>query len=89
MNIYKKKNFEIIKKYGNDKNDSGSTKVQIVIFTNYIKHLHKHFLIHKKDFHSKTGLLKIVSKRKKMLNYFKKKNLNDYINLIKKLKIRK
>lgn len=89
MSINKKYIIEIIKKYGKKKEDSGSTKVQVAIFTYNINYLHKHFIKNRKDYHSKIGLLKMVSKRRKLLNYLQKNNKSDYINLIKNLKLRR
>lgn len=84
--IQKKK---IIKKYENHNKDKGSTKVQIALLTFKINYLQKHFTIHKKDHHSRRGLLNMISQRRKLLNYFKKKNLYDYNILIENLGLRR
>ncbi|WP_339044908.1 30S ribosomal protein S15 [Candidatus Zinderia endosymbiont of Aphrophora alni] len=79
----------ILNKYAKNKNDTGSTKVQIAILTYRINNLNIHFKKNNKDNHSKIGLIKIINKRKKLLFYLKKKNEKEYNLLINKLKIRK
>tara|TARA_B100000700_G_C14479821_1_gene594554 strand:- start:288 stop:536 length:249 start_codon:yes stop_codon:yes gene_type:complete len=69
--------------------DTGSSEVQIEILTKKIENLSKHFKKFKKDKHSSVGLLKAVNKRKKLLEYLKKKNLDSYKNLLTKLNLRK
>ncbi|ARC54806.1 hypothetical protein AOQ88_00890 [Candidatus Riesia sp. GBBU] len=68
---------------------NGSIESQILSLTLRINHLQRHFTIHKNDNHSKIGLLKIVSRRRKQLNYLKRKNKNSYIKLIRSLKLRR
>ncbi len=68
--------------------NTGSIKIQIFFLTYKINKLHKHFEIHKKDHHSKNGLLKLVFRRRKLLTYLKKKNLNKYYYLVRKLNLR-
>lgn len=80
---------EIIKAYGKDAKDTGSTEVQIAILTAQINHLTDHLRTHKKDFHSRLGLLKMVGKRKRLLSYLTKKDIEGYRALIAKLGIRK
>ncbi|QJC38640.1 30S ribosomal protein S15 [Enterobacteriaceae endosymbiont of Donacia fulgens] len=80
---------KIIKKYEKHNKDKGSTKVQIALLTFKINYLQKHFVIHKKDHHSRRGLLNMISQRRKLLNYFKKKNLYDYNILIESLGLRR
>ncbi|MEF9932568.1 MAG: 30S ribosomal protein S15 [Cetobacterium sp.] len=80
---------EIISVYGKDTKDTGSTEVQIAILTAQINHLTTHLRTHKKDFHSRLGLLKMVGKRKRLLNYLTKKDIEGYRALIAKLGIRK
>ncbi len=80
---------EIIKEFGKNETDTGSTEVQIALLTEKIKHLTEHLRIHKKDFHSRLGLLKMVGQRKRLLAYLTKKDLEGYRNLIAKLGIRK
>ncbi len=79
----------IIKEYQVSESDSGSTFVQVALLTARIKHLTEHFKTHNKDHHSRRGLLQLVSQRKKLLAYLKKKDLNGYVELIKKLGLRK
>lgn len=80
---------EIIKAYGKDAKDTGSTEVQIAILTAQINHLTEHLRTHKKDFHSRLGLLKMVGKRKRLLSYLMNKDIEGYRALIAKLGIRK
>ena len=80
---------KIIKDYQTDKNDTGSVDVQVALLTARIKHLTEHFKTHKKDHHSRRGLLKLVSQRKKLLGYLKNKNLDSYASLISRLGLRK
>jgi len=80
---------KIISKYKILPNDTGSSQVQIALLTNRINYLTKHFLTHKKDYHSRTGLMKLVGQRKRLLAYIKKKDASNYENLIKKLNLRK
>lgn len=80
---------EIIATYGKDGKDTGSIEVQIAILTAQINHLTDHLRIHKKDFHSRLGLLKMVGKRKRLLRYLMNKNIEEYRVLIAKLGIRK
>ena len=80
---------EIINAYGKDEKDTGSTEVQIAILTAQINHLTNHLRTHKKDFHSRLGLLKMVGKRKRLLSYLMSKDIEGYRALIAKLGIRK
>ncbi|MGL5277880.1 MAG: 30S ribosomal protein S15 [Cetobacterium sp.] len=80
---------EIISTYGKDGKDTGSTEVQIAILTAQINHLTNHLRTHKKDFHSRLGLLKMVGKRKRLLSYLMSKDIEGYRALIAKLGIRK
>lgn len=79
----------VMKEFGRDEKDTGSPEVQIALLTSRIIYLTEHFKIHKKDNHSRLGLLKLVSKRRKLLNYLKNKDLDKYKSLIQNLKIRK
>jgi small subunit ribosomal protein S15 len=78
----------IINKFKTNSKDTGSPEVQIALMTERINYLTEHLKIHKKDYHSRLGLMKIVGKRKRLLNYLKKESPQRYENLIKKLKIR-
>jgi len=79
----------IIKEYQKDDSDTGSVDVQIALLTARIRHLTEHFKTHKKDHHSRRGLLRLVSQRKKLLSYVKSNDINSYANLISRLGIRK
>ena len=79
---------EIIKEFGKSEADTGSTEVQIALLTEKINHLTEHLRVHKKDFHSRLGLLKMVGQRKRLLAYLTKKDLEGYRALIAKLGIR-
>lgn len=78
----------IVGKFQRADNDTGSTEVQVALLTEQIKQLTEHFKIHKKDFHSRLGLMKKVSKRRKLLRYLKKIDLGRYLALIKELGLR-
>lgn len=80
---------EIIKEFGKKEGDTGSTEVQIALLSERIKHLTEHLKSHKKDYHSRLGLLKLVGKRRRLLNYLKSRNIEGYRELIEKLGIRK
>lgn len=78
---------EIIKKFAASKTDTGSPRVQVALLTAQIEDLTKHLKEHKKDNHSRRGLLKIISKRRRLLNYLAKSNAKDYNSLVADLKI--
>ena len=88
MSLTKDEALEVVKKFGKDENATGSTAVQIALLTKRIEDLQGHFKTHKKDNHSRTGLLQIVSDRKKLLTYLKKSDLQAYTKLVKDLKLR-
>ena len=79
----------IIKEYQKDASDTGSAGVQIALLTARIRHLTEHFKTHKKDHHSRRGLLRLVSQRKKLLSYVKSNDINSYADLISRLGLRK
>jgi len=79
----------VIEKFKHHENDTGSPEVQVALLTERIKYLTEHFKTHKKDFHSRTGLLKLVGKRRKLLNYLKEKDVDRYRRLIAELGLRK
>ena len=79
----------IIKEYQKDSTDTGSVNVQVALLTARIRHLTEHFKTHKKDHHSRRGLLRLVSQRKKLLAYIKNNDLSAYANLISRLGLRK
>ena len=80
---------DIIAKHGRDENDTGSPEVQVALLTARINHLTEHLKIHKKDHHSRRGLLKMVGHRRNLLNYLMKKDISRYRAIIAKLGIRK
>ncbi|MBS56017.1 MAG: 30S ribosomal protein S15 [Gammaproteobacteria bacterium] len=79
----------VVKKYGKSEKDCGSSEVQIALLTENINSLGNHFTNNKKDIHSRRGLLKMIMKRRSLMKYLKKKNLESYNNLIKELGLRK
>lgn len=80
---------EILGKFGLHPTDTGSPEVQIALLSERIKYLTEHFKIHKKDHHSRRGLLKLVGQRKRLLSYLRKKDAERYKNLIQELGLRK
>ena len=89
MSITKNKKSELIESFGNDKKDSGSPKVQTAILTERIKNLTEHLKIHSKDFSTRRGLLTMVGKRRRMLDYIKSKNEEEYSTIIETLGLRR
>jgi len=80
---------DIVKKFGKDEKDTGRAEVQIAILTERIKELTDHFRVHGKDHHSRRGLLQIVGKRQRLLQYLKQTDIERYRALIKELGIRR
>ena len=80
---------QIINEYRRDEKDTGSSEVQIALLTERINELTEHLKIHKKDNHSRRGLLKMVGKRRNLLNYVAKKDINRYRDIVEKLGLRK
>ncbi len=80
---------EIIEKFKTHASDTGSSEVQIALLTDRIKYLTEHFKVHKKDHHSRQGLLKLVGQRRSLLDYLKKKDVNQYRTILKELGLRK
>ncbi|WP_077326215.1 30S ribosomal protein S15 [Virgibacillus siamensis] len=89
MAITKERKNEIISEYKVHDNDTGSPEVQIAVLTEEITTLNEHLRVHKKDHHSRRGLLKMVGKRRNLLNYLRKKDVTRYRELIKKLGLRR
>lgn len=89
MALVKEKKTEIIKTFKSSEKDTGSPSVQIALLTERINSLSGHFKEHRKDHHSRQGLLRMVSIRRRLLEYLKRKDLKEYQNLIKKLDLRK
>lgn len=87
--ISSEKKKQIIAEYGRDAGDTGSPEVQIAILTARIEELQAHFDMHKKDHHSRRGLLKMVGKRRNLLGYLRKTDVERYRALIEKLGLRK
>lgn len=79
----------LIESYRTNENDTGSPEVQIAILTKRINDLTEHLKVHKKDHHSRRGLLKMVGHRRNLLNYLMKKDISRYRSIIEKLGIRK
>ncbi len=86
--ISKERAAEIIKEYGKSENDSGSTEVQIAILTERITNLTEHLQVHRKDNHTRRGLMMLIGKRRGLLKYLKDRDIDTYRQLIKKLAIR-
>ena len=78
----------IVNEYKRNVGDTGSPEVQVALLTENINKLQNHFKSHKKDHHSRTGLIRMVNLRRKLLAYLKKKNADSYSELVKKLNIR-
>ncbi|MEC7891467.1 MAG: 30S ribosomal protein S15 [Pseudomonadota bacterium] len=89
MGIATNKKKELMNKHSRSDGDTGSPEVQIALLTENISALQSHFDEHKKDHHSRQGLIRMVNKRRKLLDYLKKKDLNKYSSLIKELNLRK
>ncbi|MEK6656059.1 MAG: 30S ribosomal protein S15 [Nitrospirota bacterium] len=89
MKLVKEQKQNIITEYRTHDADTGSPEVQIAILSGRISYLTEHFNIHKKDHHSRRGLLMLVSKRRKLLDYLKSRDMNRYQNVISKLGLRK
>ncbi len=79
----------IIDAFKTHENDTGSPEVQIALLTERINHLNEHLKIHKKDFHSRRGLLKMVGRRRNLLNYLMDRDIERYREVIARLKLRK
>jgi len=87
--LAKEKKQEIIKEFGKDEKDSGSTEVQIALLTARILELTEHLRTFKKDHSSRRGLLKLVGQRRNLLKYLKKRDLESYRSILKRLNLRK
>jgi small subunit ribosomal protein S15 len=88
MEITTKEKKEVIKKFGRHENDTGSPEVQIALISGRIKELTEHLKEHKKDFHSQRGLLNLASRRKRLLNYLRRKDYKRFEKVVKDLNIR-
>ena len=89
MALTKERKTEIIKKYQLDENDTGSVEVQVALLTERINDLNEHLKVHKHDYHSNRGLLKMVGQRKSLLSYLAKTDVQRYRELVSKLGLRK
>ncbi len=89
MYLTKEDKKEIFKTYGSSEADTGSPESQIALLTYRIKHLTEHLKKHRKDFSTQTGLMRLVGKRRRLLNYLKKVDIERYRAIISKLEIRK
>ena len=85
----KERKTEIINTYKRDENDTGSPEVQVALLTERINSLQEHFKVHKKDHHSRRGLLKMVGQRRGLLNYLAEQDIERYRTLIKELGLRR
>ena len=88
MTISKERKAELTAKFGKNAQDTGNSKVQVAILSERIKELTEHMKSHQKDFHTRRGLLMLVGKRRRLLSYIKKNDINEYRELIKELGIR-
>jgi len=89
MALTKETKTKLIEKFQLDKNDTGSIEVQVALLTERINDLNEHLKVHKHDYHSNRGLLKMVGQRKSLLNYLAKNDVQRYRALVKKLGLRK
>ncbi|MCL2756913.1 MAG: 30S ribosomal protein S15 [Coriobacteriia bacterium] len=88
MPLTKEQKAQIISEYGKDASDSGSVEVQVALLTQRIRELTEHLKVHKKDHHTRRGLLMLVGKRRRLLTYIKKNDIQNYRTLIARLGIR-
>ena len=89
MSITAERKQEVIKKHGRGKDDTGSPEVQVALLTARIEQLTGHFKTHKQDHHSRRGLLMMVNRRRSLLDYLKRKDIERYKALIEKLGLRR
>ena len=89
MSITAERKDEVVKEYATKEGDTGSPEVQVAIITERINNLTEHMKEHKKDFHSRRGLLKLVGQRRRLLDYLNRKNADRYAELIKRLGLRR
>lgn len=88
FSISKERAAEIIKEFGKNENDSGNPEVQVAILSERIRNLTEHLKVHKKDNHTRRGLMMLIGKRRGLLKYIKNRDIEEYRVLIKKLGIR-
>ena len=88
LSITKERTAELIAEYGKNPQDSGAVEVQVAILTERIRNLTEHLKVHKKDNHTRRGLMKLIGKRRGLLKYIKNRNIDEYRALVKRLGIR-
>jgi len=89
MTLTQERKAELTKQFGKDERDTGNTRVQVALLTERINQLNAHLNAHKKDHHSRRGLLMLVGHRRRLLNYFRRSDLEGYRDLIKELGLRR
>jgi len=89
MTLTQERKAELTKQFGKDERDTGNTRVQVALLTERINQLNAHLGTHKKDHHSRRGLLMLVGQRRRLLNYFRSSDLDGYRELIKELGLRR
>lgn len=89
MPLAKEVKEKVVSDYKQHEKDTGSSQVQVALLTQRINELTEHFKVHKKDNHSRRGLLKMVAQRRKLLDYLKRRDIGEYHAIIKKLKLRR
>ena len=89
MSVTKERKCELMGEFGRNASDTGSPEVQISILTTRIAEMTQHLKMHKKDYSSRRGLLRMVSRRRRLLDYVKRKNPQQYLDLLRRLDIRK
>jgi len=89
MSLSTERKTQIVQDFQRGPADTGSPEVQVALLTNRINELQGHFAVHKKDHHSRRGLLKMVNQRRKMLDYLKKKDPQRYQTLLERLELRR
>jgi small subunit ribosomal protein S15 len=89
MTLTQEDKLEVVERFGKDANDTGATEVQIALLTRRINDLTEHLRAHKHDHHSRRGLLMLVGRRRRFLNYLQKKDLERYRSLIRELGLRR
>jgi len=89
MPVGREEKTTIIKEFQAHPGDTGSAEVQVALLTSRINHLNEHLKLHRKDYHSRRGLLLMVGKRRKFLNYLKERNYDRYLEVIQRLGLRK
>jgi small subunit ribosomal protein S15 len=89
MSITQERTEELVKEFGRGDNDTGSPEVQIAILTERVRNLTDHMLTHKKDLHSRRGLIAMVGQRRRLLDYLKRKHNDRYLAILKALELRR